>query len=76
MWQDWLFLIGGGVLDLGFLPTLIGKQKPSQWTAAMFLVVLAAFGFGFLTLGLYLSTIAQWVGAIMWGATLFQSRQK
>jgi hypothetical protein len=75
MWQDWLFLVGGGALDVGFLPTLLGKQKPSRWTAAMFVVVLTAFTAGFVTLKLPLSAAGQAIGVVMWAATIFQPRR-
>jgi hypothetical protein len=74
MWQDALFLTGGGLLALGFLPTLFGRQKPSRWTAAMFVLVLTSFGGGFLSLDLYWSAGSQFVGAAMWAATIFQQR--
>jgi hypothetical protein len=74
MWQDWLFLTGAGLLDVGFLPTLLGRQKPSRWTAAMFTVVLTTFGLGFISLEMYLSAGAQIVGAGMWVVTIFQAR--
>jgi len=73
-YADYILLIGAIILDITFLPTLLGKNKPARSTALAFTLVLATFTLVFLSLGLTWSSIAQGVGAGLWGITIFQKR--
>ena len=75
MWQDYALLVGAGILDVAFLPTLLGPHKPDRRTSVVFFLVLMMFTGVFGSLGLFLSAIAQGIGALMWGITIFQRRQ-
>ncbi len=75
MWQDWVLGASSLVMCLAFVPTIIGKDKPDRWTAAMFVLALLAGGIAMATLGLWLATITQLVGAVEWGITIFQKRR-
>lgn len=69
---DYLFLVGAVALDISFVPTIIRRRTPDLWTSVTFTAVLAAFTLGFLALDLYWSALAQGIGAVLWGITIFQ----
>ncbi len=63
------------MLNIAFIPALIGKHKPPRFTAALFSLVIASWAFGFWTLGLYWSVAINVVGTVMWGWSFFQRRE-
>jgi hypothetical protein len=73
-YADYILVVGAIVLDITFLPTLLGPNKPARSTATAFFLVLTAFTVTFFALELFLSSIAQGIGAIMWIITVFQWR--
>lgn len=75
LYADWILFACASGLDLSFLPTVLRKaNKPDRNTSILFAVILAVMAVVFLSLALWLSTIVQFIGAIMWGITVFQKR--
>lgn len=75
MWQDAVLGAMSLAMNLAFIPTILGKDKPNRWTAGMFVMALLIGGTTMLTLGLWLAAVTQLLGAVEWGITIFQKRQ-
>ena len=75
MWQD--LVLGGTslVLCVAMIPTILGRDKPNRWTAAMFVATLLTSASVMVNLELWLTAVTQYVGAVEWGITIFQRRR-
>jgi hypothetical protein len=71
-WQDYILGIGNLVLAAGLLPSLLSKNKPDIKTSIISGTVLAAFGFTFASLELWLSAVAVTIAAMLWFVLAYQ----
>ncbi len=75
-YADPIFFISVVLLDIAFLPTLLGKHKPALHTSILFAIILTVLTVTVYSIGLQWSAIGQGVGALMWSITIFQKRLK
>ena len=75
-YADPIFFFSVLALNVSFLPTLFGKQKPNKNTSILFFIILSIITLTVYSIGLQWSAVGQCVGALMWGITIFQKRLK
>lgn len=71
-WQDIVIMMGCFLLSGALIPTILGRHKPEPLTSALSGGVLAVMTVCFATLGLWLSTIAEGICALLWFILLIQ----
>lgn len=73
MWQDYVLAVGAFLFSAALIPTLRAKQKPALSTSVLTSAVLWVFAITYATLELWLATIAQVLGACLWGVLAVQT---
>ena len=76
LWQDVVIMIACFGFAIALIPSIRGKQKPAKSSCLLTFVLLTAIAISFITLGLWLSFIAELTSIIAWGILLFQRRQE
>lgn len=76
MWQDWAILGCVFILDLVFLPTVLKKVKVPLLTSVTYTLVMLVMTFILSSMGLWLATIGQGIGAIEWARMVDIGRRK
>lgn len=75
IWQDILMMVGGFILSIALLPSVLGKDKPAKSSCLITGGILASYVVAMATLGLYLSASATALTTTMWFILLFQRRK-
>lgn len=75
MWQDILMMVGGFILSVALIPTVISKGKPARSSCLLTGGVLASYVVAMATLGLWLAACATALTTTMWFILLFQRRK-
>jgi hypothetical protein len=71
--QDWVFTLGSFIFSIALIPAIASKtDKPPIKTSAPTALVLYAFCWCYLTLGLYLSFVSGLLTAILWTILFLQ----
>ncbi len=73
MWQDYILAVGAFLFSLALIPTIRSKQKPALTTSVLTSAVLWVFAITYATLELWLATVAQILGAGLWGFLAVQT---
>jgi hypothetical protein len=72
MWQDLVIMIGGFVLAIALIPTLLSKDKPPKSTCFITGGTLLVFSICYVTLGLYLAFFSTLLTSVIWFVIFFQ----
>jgi len=75
IWQDIVIMICVFGLGVSLIPTIRGHHKPALLTSILTVVLLLGISFCFITLKLWLSTIAEIVSLSGWVILIYQKRR-
>lgn len=76
IWQDYVIMIGGFIFSIALLPALFSKEKPPRITCFLTGGILAIYVVVFISLELWLSSIATAITSLIWMGLLLQKREE
>jgi hypothetical protein len=68
IWQDWIFSIGSWIFIIGFIPSFLKKQYTAVGTSILTGGVLLVFTVTYLTLGLPMAAVSNFLTSSCWFA--------
>ena len=75
IWQDIVLMISIFGLGFALIPAVLHKSKPARLTCLLTALLLLVITICFVTLRLWLSTVAEAFAVAMWFILLFQRRK-
>jgi len=75
MIQDIILMFCVFGLGASLIPTIRGHHKPAIWTSIMSAILIFVMMVTFITLGLWLSAIAEGISALAWIVLAIQKRR-
>jgi hypothetical protein len=66
MINDLIFTTGSIIFLFALVPSILSKDKPAKKTSIMTSLVLFAFTFNYISLGLYISSVLGFITGVCW----------
>lgn len=74
-WQDLLLTLGQIIFTISLLPSILSKNKPAFITSMLTTVLLIIFALIYISLSLYLASMAISLTAVAWAILAYQKYQ-